>query len=256
MSIWGKIVGGAAGFAFGGPIGALAGALAGHAVDVVAESAMGATPAEPDQAGDTDRQATKRIAFTIAVIVLGAKLAKADGVVERAEVAAFKDVFRIPPDEMRNVGRLFDRARGESAGFEPYARQIAGMFHRRSKVLEELLDGLFHIAKADGVVNENELEYLRRVAELFGFDEDDFARIRTAHLGPDEADPYRVLGVTREMSDAAIKAAYRKLVRECHPDKLIAKGMPKEFIDLANDKLAAINGAHERVVKDRARRRA
>jgi DnaJ like chaperone protein len=118
-------------------------------------------------------------------------------------------------------------------------------------VLEELLDGLFHIAKADGSVGEAELAYLREVAHIFGFEEADFARLRAGHLGPEVGDPYAVLGVNRTMDNAAIKTAYRKLVRETHPDRLMARGLPVEFIDLANRHLAAINAAYDRVSKER-----
>jgi DnaJ like chaperone protein len=251
MSIWGKIVGGAAGFALGGPIGALIGAAAGHAVDRLQGTQEGPLSRADGAAPEGGRAAAKEIAFTIAVIVLGAKMAKADGRVSRAEVDAFKEVFHVPPHERRNVGRLFDRARRDAHGFEPYARQIARMFHRRSPVLEELLDGLFHIAKADGRVDAQELDYLGRVGEIFGFSAADFDRIRTAHLGPDEADPYVILGVTRGDDNAAIKAAWRKLVRENHPDRLMAKGLPKEFIDLANEKLGTINAAYDRIARER-----
>ena len=256
MSVWGKILGGAAGFALGGPLGALIGAAAGHAVDALrdVQDAIGPDerdrPAIPDDTA-AERAATRQIAFTIAVIVLGAKMAKADGSVSRIEVDAFKQVFRVPPPEQRNVGRLFDRARRDSEGFEPYARQIAGMFRRRSKVLEELLDGLFHIAKADGVVHAGEIDYLRRVAHIFGFEDHEFDRIRTSHLGPEQGDPYVILGVRREMSDTEIKSAWRRLIRDNHPDKLIAKGMPKEFIEITTEKLATINAAYDRIAKER-----
>ena len=248
MSIWGKILGGAAGFALGGPLGGLLGAVAGHAVDAMRAAAPGAEA----NVGDGDgREATKRVAFTIAVIVLGAKMAKSDGLVSRPEINAFKEVFRVPPHEMRNVGWLFDRARRDPGGFEPYARQIAGMFPPRSPVLEELLDGLFHIAKAEGGVTPEEIDYLRRVAGIFGFSEAEFDRIRAAQIGPDGADPYAVLGVYRDMSDAEIKAAYRKRIRETHPDRLIAEGMPPEFIALANEKMASINAAYDRIGRER-----
>jgi DnaJ like chaperone protein len=118
-------------------------------------------------------------------------------------------------------------------------------------VLEELLDGLFHIAKAEGDVKAEELDYLRRVAAIFGFSEADFERIRAAQIGPDEADPYNILGVRRDMTDGEIKAAYRKLIRETHPDRLIAEGMPQEFVELANEKMAAINAAYDRVSRER-----
>ena len=238
MSIWGKVIGGVAGFAVGGPLGALLGGFAGHIIDKRASSGEG---------GD----GTKQIAFTIGVIALGAKMAKADGVVTPDEVAAFKEVFHVPPEEMANVGRVFDLARRDAHGFEPYARQVAGLFAENPQVLEDLIDGLFHIAKADGVIHPAELEFLRAVAAIFGFDDAEFARIREGHLGPDEADPYQVLGVARVIADGDLKAAYRKLIREHHPDTLIAQGLPQEFIDIANEKLASINDAYDRIEAER-----
>jgi DnaJ like chaperone protein len=244
MSIWGKIIGGAAGFALGGPLGALLGAVAGHAVDRHREETSEGVPID-------DRGATRQIAFTIAVIALGAKMAKADGVVSRAEVAAFKDVFHVPPKELKNVGRVFDQARQDPGGFEPYARQIAAMFRKNHPVLEELLDGLFHIARADGQVHDAEIEFIREVAKIFGLSEADFARIREANVGPDKADPYTILGVARDASDEEIKAARRKLVRDNHPDRLMAQGVPKEFIEMATEKLAAINAAYDKIALER-----
>jgi DnaJ like chaperone protein len=250
MSIWGKILGSAAGFALGGPLGALLGAVAGHAVDRLADApALSGTPAAGTE--EAERAAMRQIAFTIGVIVLGAKMAKADGVVSRSEVAAFKQVFTVPPEEEANVGRIFDQARRDAHGYEPYARQIAQLFRRKSRVLEGLLDALFHIAKADGQVGEAEIAYLRGVAQIFGFDDADFARLRESHLGPDAADPYSVLGVTRDMDNAAIKAAYRRIVRESHPDRLIAKGMPPEAVALGTARLASVNAAYDRICKER-----
>ncbi len=248
MSIWGKIIGGAAGFALGGPLGALLGAIAGHAVDVRRSQAE---EAEAEPQSRDDRSGTKQIAFTIAVIVLGAKMAKADGIVSRSEVAAFKEVFRVPDNELRNVARVFDQAKNDPGGFEPYAKQIARMFRKDHPVLEELLDGLFHIAKADGRVDGSEIDFLKRVAAIFGFDDGEFARIRESHLGPDKADPYTILGIGRGASNEEIKQAWRKLVRDTHPDKLMAQGLPAEFIELANEKLATINAAYDKIAKER-----
>lgn len=249
MSIWGKIIGGAAGFALGGPLGALLGAIAGHAVD--RHRAQLEAPSADSAESVDDRSATKQIAFTIAVIVLGAKMAKADGVVSRAEVAAFKQVFRVPQHEMKNVARVFDQAKSDPGGFEPYAKQIARMFRKRHPVLEELLDGLFHIAKADGGIHAAEIAFLKSVALHFGFEEADFARIRESQLGPDKGDPYTILGIARTASNEEIKATWRKLVRDTHPDKLMAQGLPKEFIEIANEKLATINAAYDKIAKER-----
>ena len=244
MSIWGKVIGGTAGFALGGPLGAIIGGLAGHAFDRMRGEGRAAEDADA-------ANGTKQIAFTIGVIVLGAKMAKADGVVTADEIAAFKDVFHVPPAEMEHVAKVFDRARRDSEGFEPYARQIAKLFRENPAVLEDLMDGLFHIAKADNVIHPNELNFLQRVGEIFGFDEHEFARIRASHLGPDAADPYQILGVPHDISDAELKKSYRALIREHHPDRLMAEGMPQEFVDVANSKLATINDAYDRVETQR-----
>lgn len=237
MSVWGKILGGAAGFAVGGPLGALIGAVAGHAVDKMR------TPAREG----SDSDATKQIAFTIGVIVLGAKMAKADGKVTRDEITAFKQVFRIPPEETKNVGRLFNQARKDAGGFEPYAKQLGRMFQHNPAVLEELLDGLFHIAHADGQVTPDEVSYLEQIAVIFGFNTAQWDRIHASNMGPNDSDPFEILGVSRDDSDGDIKAAYRNLVRENHPDRLMAQGMPAEFVQLANEKLAKINAAYDTI---------
>ncbi|MBL4613773.1 MAG: TerB family tellurite resistance protein [Magnetovibrio sp.] len=243
MSIWGKVIGGVAGFVVGGPLGGLLGAVAGHALD----KAHGGGP----EVGRPSREEQRQVAFTLAVIALGAKMAKADGHVTRDEVVAFKQLFRIPPHEMNNVAKIFDRAKGSTAGFEMYAAQVAKLFPHEPAVLEELLGGLFHIAKADGVIHPAELDYLKKVAAIFGFDQQTFERITQSHQPPETADPYGVLGVSADASDSEIKSAYRKLIHENHPDKLMAQGLPQEFIDLANKKMAAINAAHDKIKKER-----
>ena len=245
MSIWGKVIGGATGLALGGPIGLLVGAIGGHFVDKYR------TEQEPDP-----ERAKKSMGFTIAVIVLSAKMAKADGVVTRDEVDAFRQVFRVPEDEVKNVARVFDQARKDAAGFEPYAHQVAGMFKTAPQVLEELLWCLAHIAKADGVVHPNEHAFLQKVADIFGFDNATFERVTALQLSPDEADPYRILGVSHDADDETVKQAHRKLVRENHPDRLMAQGMPEEFVSHANDKLAMINAAYDRIraARDRTKK--
>lgn len=248
MSIWGKVIGSFAGFALGGPLGAFIGGVAGHAVDKIREEQ---SLAELEGGQEGLAAGAKQVAFTVAVIVLGAKMAKVDGAVSRAEVEAFKQVFHVPPNEMRNVGRIFDMAKQDARGFEPYARQVAWMFRNEPAVLEELLAGLFHIAKADGEVRASELAYLREVAGIFGLDVRSFERVHAMFVGPDESDPFEVLGVSRGASNEEIKSTYRQLIRENHPDTLVAKGMPQEFIDIANERMAAINGAYDKIEKQR-----
>ncbi|MCH7806132.1 MAG: TerB family tellurite resistance protein [Proteobacteria bacterium] len=241
MSIWGKILGGGLGFAVGGPLGALVGALLGAQVDRGIDQARGKITPE----------ATRQITFTIGVIALSAKMAKADGHVTREEVDAFKRIFQIPPHEAKNVGRIFDMARQDSAGYEAYASQIARMFKDSPAVLEDLLGALFHIAMADGVYHSVEDAYLQNVARIFGFSETEFEHIKAQHTGDAAQDPYNILGVSTDVSDAELKRIYRTLIKEHHPDRLIAKGMPEEFIAIANEKLAAINTAYDRIAKER-----
>jgi len=257
MSIWGKIVGGALGFALGGPLGAIMGAVAGHAYDFSRGERRRVTEAEPEGEGvwgQTRRRVeedVRQAAFATAVIVLSAKMAKVDGRVTRDEIAVFKRRFRVPPSEEKKVGALFNQARRTATGFEPYARQLATLFRNEPAVLEELLDVLFEIARADGTVSPGELDFLHRVAGIFGLHDHDFERVHATHGDRGKTDPYKVLGIERGATDEEVKVAYRKLVREYHPDKLVAQGMPEDFVEVANDKMAAINDAYDRIQKAR-----
>jgi DnaJ like chaperone protein len=256
MSIWGKIAGAAAGLVLGGPLGALLGAIAGH-VFVDRESRARDVQSQPqyreERVRRDDRVMRERdeVAFTIGVIALAAKLAKADGSVTRDEVDVFKRVFPVPREQEANVGHLFNLAKQDVAGFDSYAQQLAGLFRGRPGVLEDLLDSLFLIAKADDRLHPGELEYLRHVSQIFGFSEGEFQRIRASHFGPDHEDPYVILGVEHSTSDEDLKKAYHRLVRENHPDSMIARGVPEEFVKLANEKVAAINGAYDIIKKQR-----
>ncbi len=248
MSIWGKVIGGVAGFALGGPLGAIMGTVAGHAVDKMKAQEAGQGPSTFTGYGPDARQ----VAFTTAIIVLSAKMAKADGQVTPDEIATFKRIFLIPPGEQQSVAKIWGEAKREAAGYEPYAEQIAGLFANEPQVLEELLGALFLIAKADGVMHPEEMKMLTQVAMIFGFDAQAFERIKQIHIGGDDAnDPYEILDIDRTASDAEVKKKYRQLIRENHPDVLMAKGVPQEFIDLANEKMAAINAAYDRVEKER-----
>ena len=169
----------------------------------------------------------------------------------RVEVDAFKQVFRVPPADVRNVARIFDTAKEDAAGFEPYARQMALLFRGEPAVLEELLGALFHIARADGPVNPAELAFLRRTADIFGFNAARFSRVRDRFLPAEAKDPYGVLGIAASASDDAVKKAYRRLIREHHPDTLIARGLPREMLDQANEKMAGINAAYDDIAKQR-----
>ena len=189
----------------------------------------------------------RSIAFTIAVIALGAKMAKADGLVTRDEVTAFREVFHIPPEDEAAAARVFNLARQDVAGFEDYARRIARMFRQADGTLCDLIEGLFHIAVADGNYHPNENDFLARVAGIFGLTDRQFRGIRTRFVPDAEPDPYDVLGVDPSMPHEDIRKAWRHLVRDTHPDRMMARGLPEEAIRIAERRLVAINRAWEAI---------
>jgi DnaJ like chaperone protein len=243
MYVWGIILGGAAGFAIGGPIGALVGSAIGLSVDQVISHAL--EPAGDARADDV----THQTAFTIGVIALGAKMARADGDITADEVAAFNRVFRVPPEAEPRVRGFFDLAKRSSAGYEAYARQLRHLLSDRPDVLEQVLDCLFHIAEADGHVTETEFAFLRGVAHKFGLDDTAFEAWRRLKPGPAEHDPWTILGVARDATPEVIKAAYRALVRRHHPDRLMGEGLPAPFVGVASARLATINGAYAEIAR-------
>jgi DnaJ like chaperone protein len=251
MQIWGKIVGGTAGFAIGGPIAALLGVMAGHAVDHVLDNRVSSETAMAVPRDPKDHPGLRQIAFTVGVIALGAKMAKVDGEVTRDEVEAFRSFFQVPESEEKNVERFFDLAKRDSAGFETYARQVAALFPDAPEILESVLEGLFDIAKADGKVGAAEAEYLAKVAVIFGLSSSRFDRARAAALGQIECEPCIVLGIDPLATDEQIREAWIRQVKIHHPDRLIAQGLPEEAIKVANRKLALINDAYARLRRER-----
>ena len=192
----------------------------------------------------------RSVAFAIAVIALGAKVAKADGQVTRDEVAAFREVFHIPKAEEANAARVFNLARTDVAGFEEYATRIARMFEDGPDVLADLMDGLFHIAMADGEYHPKEDDFLHEAARIFGLSERDFTALRARHVPNAAPDPYQVLGVDPGAPLADVRAAGRQLVRETHPDRMMARGVPEEAIKMAEKRLIDINRAWEEISHD------
>ena len=196
------------------------------------------------------RSPDRSVGFTIAVIALGAKMAKADGQVTRDEVTAFRRVFMIPKGEEASAARVFNLARQDVAGFDAYARKIRAMFGPDDRdVLIDLMEGLFHIAMADGEFHPSEEEFLREVARIFGLDARCFNALRARHV---KDDPYAVLGVTPDASLEDVRKAWRAAVKSSHPDVMIARGVPAEAMKLAEDRVRAINAAWEAISKQAA----
>jgi len=190
-------------------------------------------------------------AFTTAVTALGAKLAKADGQAQSGEYDAFSMVFQAEPASTGAVRRLYNLARQTTRGFESYARRLAKRYRGCPQLLEDVLDGLFHIAAADGAVTSEELTYLQTVSELFGQSPLLFRRLKATHLGAANDDPYVILGVAADAADDKVRAAWKAQLSEAHPDRARARGLPAEFIEVAEAKSAAINAAFDTVVRER-----
>ncbi len=253
MSFWGKILGSMAGFAMGGPFGAMMGAALGHAAD---QGALpGARGIPPNAADMVHMLGGKENLFSFAIVVLSAKLAKVDGPVKRAEIDAFRQMFRVPEGSLRDVGRLFDQAREDAEGWEPFAQKLGEAFADNKAMLEDVLAALVRIARADGPVTRSEGDMLRGIHARFGLDAAAWQRAKAGTprgvTGQQVEDPYPVLGLTREASNEEVRAAWKRLMRENHPDGLAARGVPEEFVKRATAKVADINAAWDRIKRER-----
>ena len=194
----------------------------------------------------------RSVAFAIAVIALGAKMAKADGHVTRDEVTAFREVFHIAAKDEAGAAKVFNLARQDVAGFEDYATRIHAMFASQPETLTDLIEGLFHIAMADGFYHPNEDAFLEEVAHIFAISDTDFRALRARFVPDATPDPYSVLGVSQDMTLDAIRKAWRKLVRENHPDAMMARGVPEEAVRLAEKRMIDINRAWEEILGSRS----
>ncbi|MCF6326432.1 MAG: molecular chaperone DjiA [Devosiaceae bacterium] len=190
----------------------------------------------------------KEAAFTLSLVALSAKMAVADGVVSDSEVRAFRGLVQVPEGDADRIDRFFLLAQQDVAGFASYARKIKRMFSDSPETLEHVLEGLFNIAAADGMIHEGELEYLEKVADIFGFEDEKFQQISSRYMMVENGtDPYHALGILPDASDGEVRTAYKKLVREYHPDRLLANGVPQELLDLGTARMALINVAYGQI---------
>ena len=192
-----------------------------------------------------------QVAFTIAIVALSAKMARSDGVVVQSEWEAFQAIMAVPPEEADNVRRVFDLAKKDSAGYEAYAEQIAGLLKDNPRFRQTILEGMFHIAAADGIMHPKEDAFLAVVAARLGFSAAALRHVRSRFVHDEAGGPYEVLGLDPSASDDEIRRHYRRLVARNHPDLLIGQGLPEEFIAVATRKLAAINAAYEELARER-----
>ena len=259
MVFWGKVIGGMAGFAMGGPFGAMVGAALGHAADTGLPPKLrflfpGFGGSVAKQARAAAMRGQKQQVFSIAVVVLSAKLAKCDGPVKRTEIDMFRRQFRIPEENAQSIGRLFDQARESAEGYESFAAQLGLAFADNKAMLEQVLFSLFAIARADGPINGRENAFLLGVYQGFGLDQRGWDRASGAapsRPSSGEADPYEILGIARSATGEELRAAWKKLMRENHPDALAARGVAAEFIEKATASVARINAAWDQIKRER-----
>ena len=237
MSIWGSLIGGFVGFSFAGPIGALIGSMIGGRVSSARRSSFRQNFAQPQQM------------FALSLIILTAKLSKADGYVSREELVAVKQKLKIPEHEIDQVGKIFNKAKEDSLGYEPYAQQIAQIYRNQPAVLDEVINILFYVAEADGNVSNSELIMIRNIANIFNLSDSQFDGIKESRKSSDKLNPYVVLGCNPSDDFVTIRKKYLKLSKEHHPDVLVSKGVPKEVIEESKKKMRAINSAYDKIEK-------
>ena len=237
MSIWGSLIGGMVGFSFGGPIGALIGSMIGGRIS------------SSRRRGFQQNFAQQQQLFVISLIILTAKLAKVDGHVSKEELIAVKEKLKIPEHEIDQVGKIFNKAKEDSLGYEPYAQQIAQIYRKNPAVLDEVINILFYIAEADGKVSDSEINYIKNISVIFGLRPNQFEGIRETRTGSHKQNPYIILDCDPSDDLQVIRKKYLKLSKEHHPDVLISKGLPKELVSESEKKLAAINSAYDKIEK-------
>ncbi len=237
MSIWGSLIGGFIGFSFAGPIGALIGSVIGGRISSTRRSGFQHSFAPPQQV------------FAIALIILTAKLAKVDGQVSKEELIAVKNKLKIPDHEIGQVGKIFNKAKEDSLGYEPYAQQIAQIYRNNPAVLDEVINILFYIAEADGKVSDSEITMIRNIAGIFDINQNQFEGIRESRKDSDKLNPYIVLGCSSNDDFTIIRKKYLKLSKEHHPDVLMNKGVPPEVIEESKKKMRSINSAFDQIEK-------
>ena len=237
MSIWGSLLGGVIGFSFGGPFGALLGSFLGGKISGLNSSKT------------IGNQQNSQEIFALSLIILSAKLSKADGHVSKEELIAVKDKLQIPDSEIDQVAKIFNKAKDESTGYEPYAKQIAEIFRNNINVLEEVINILFYIAEADGHVSNDEETMIANIAYIFGLSQKQYQSIKESRKTSDKLNPYIVLESQPKDDLKTIRKNYIKLSKEHHPDLLISKGVPVEVINESKNKMRSINAAWDQVQK-------
>ncbi len=278
MGFWGKAIGIGVGFMMGGPLGAVLGGIFGHWYDTEAEHRTFGWQVRCPYCGNTvtptpdghcprcgnalhtssfqqpKTSQDRQFLFYVSLTSLAAKMAKADGVVTKEEIAAFdrfvREELRLSTEERKIVAQIFNEAKNAPQDAMDFARQFRSLIGYQPEVLQTMVHLLFRIAMADGKFHPKEEQFIRRVSEIFGLSPAEYDQIRALFVKFDHH-AYQVLGLSPEASVEEIRTTYKKLVNRYHPDRLIAKGVPEDFIQIANEKMAEINNAYDQIRKER-----
>jgi DnaJ like chaperone protein len=255
MAWWGKLLGGTFGFVLGGPLGAVLGAAMGHQFDAGLKG-LGRSPGFVPGA----QERTQMAFFTATFSVMG-HLAKADGQVSEREIALANHLMRemrLNPEQRAAAIKLFNQGKKADFPLDDVLGQFKSECHRRTTLIRMFLEIQVQAALADGRVHDAENRVLYHVADVLGFSHEELGRLvdfvygaatgqRPDHRVHSLEDAYKLLGVDAKTSDDDVKKAYRRLMNQHHPDKLVARGMPEEMVKLATEKTQEIRSAYEQI---------
>ncbi len=254
MGFWGKAIGASMGFAVGGPIGAVLGGVIGHGFDTQSVQTRQYFETEDHGWPEVEQEFDRQYLFYVSLASLSAKMAKADGVITSDEIRAFDHFLRfdlrLNIDERKKIALIFNEAKNSPEEAAAIARQFKALIGYQHEVLQMMIQLLFRIAMADGHMHPDEERFIDQMASIFDLSQMEYQQIRALYIKENDRS-YQILGVTKNSSDSDIKKAYRKLVLEYHPDKIQAKGVPEDFVKVANDKMAEINKAYDDICKER-----
>jgi DnaJ like chaperone protein len=246
MGWFGKLAFGSMGMFLGGPLGAIAGAALGHHLIDKKETQM-------SRSGSPKKLDQTQAAYFVSIFSILGKLAKADGVVTRDEISVVNEFIShmsMPEQEKQFARQVFNEAKVSPYSIDDFALQFYQMNRQQPTVLFSFLDVLFRLAAADGTLHHAEEAALNRIKAIFHVNDQQFNNLKAVYF-KDNGQYYKVLNCTPQCSNEEIKANYKKLVKDFHPDKIISKGLPEEFIQFATSRFQEIQDAYEKVRQER-----
>lgn len=246
------------GMLMGGPIGAIIGGAIGHLfVDRKIEEQLAADSGsgrEQFRGTSFTNQEKRQAVFFASVFAMLGKMAKADGAVTHVEIRVverfMRDHLRLDRQARMFAINIFNRAKIDPYPFVQYAIEFARHFHDDKNMRMVLFEMLFEVAVADGGLHRSEEVLLEEALRHLNIPGQVYAELKN-RLTPSVDPAYAVLGLTREATSAEVKKAYRAKVMEYHPDKIVSKGLPEEFLQFAEEKFKEVNEAYEKIKKTR-----